>query len=140
MPAKPYKLAVKAAILDEAGRCLLLRRSPVNKGFIGCWEWPGGKLDLGEEFATALRREVTEETGLEIELTGLIGAVEFEMTQANIVMLCMEARLVAGTVRLSEEHDEFAWVVLSDMPKYECIPRVADLMLEHARKNAEKNE
>ena len=115
MNEKPYRLAVRAVIRDEAGRCLLLRRSPANKGFVGYWEWPGGKVDAGEEFEHALHREVSEETGLEIELHDLAGAFGFEVAQARIVTLCLEARPTGGTLRLSEEHDAFEWVPLEEL-------------------------
>jgi ADP-ribose pyrophosphatase YjhB (NUDIX family) len=50
---QPFRLAVKAVVIDDANRCLLLRRSAANKNFVGCWEWPGGKVDPGEDFASA---------------------------------------------------------------------------------------
>jgi len=96
MPAKPFRLAVKAVVFDDANRCLLLRRSAANKNFVGCWEWPGGKVDSGEDFATAALRETAEEAGLQIELTGLAGVTSFEMPAASIVLLCMEARVVCA--------------------------------------------
>ena len=119
MNAKPFRLAVRAVIRDDAGRCLLVRRSAFNKSFVGQWEWPGGKVDAGEAFEDALRREVREEAGLEIEILRLAGAFEFEMPQARIVTLCMEARPSGGTLRLSEEHDEHAWVPLEEAPRWE---------------------
>lgn len=115
MNKKPFRLAVRAVIREEAGRCLLLRRSPVNQGFAGYWQWPGGKADPGEEFENALRREVREETGLEIELDSLAGAFGFETAQARIVTLCLEARQTGGTLRLSEEHDASEWVPLEEL-------------------------
>jgi len=75
---KPFKLSVKAVILDGENRCLLIRRSPVNHNFVGKWEWPGGKPDPGEDFTSALLREVREETALEVEITGRDGAGTFQ--------------------------------------------------------------
>ena len=51
---KPFRLAVKAIILDGQQRCLMVRRSAFNHNFVGCWEWPGGKVDDGEDFAAAV--------------------------------------------------------------------------------------
>src|ERR1035438_8202236 len=95
-PVKPFRLTVKAIIFDDQQRCLLVRRSAFNRNFVGCWEWPGGKLDDGEDFATALLREAREETGLEVEITGLAGAVAYEMAATHIVLLCMETSRVSG--------------------------------------------
>lgn len=136
MSTKPYGLAVKAVILDESGRCLLIRRSAHNKNFVGCWEWPGGKVDPGEDFAAGLHREVAEETGLTVELTGLAGATSFEMPKVNVVVLCMESRLISGNVKLSEEHDAFVWVPLTELERTNLTESSRAFMLEYATKKA----
>ncbi len=127
-------MAVKAVILDAEGRCLIIRRSAHNSNFVGCWEWPGGKLDPGESFATGLEREVLEECGLTVELTGLAGALEFEMPKVRVVMLCMEARLTGGTLRMSEEHDDYAWVPLSDLQNRTLLDHHRAFMLDYANR------
>lgn len=132
MEAKPYGMAVKAVVMREDGRCLLIRRSAANRNFVGQWEWPGGKADPGEDFVTALRRELAEEAGLEVEFTGFAGATCFEMPKIHVVVLCMEARATGGTLRLSEEHDAAEWVPLADLAKWELTPHVRDFMLDYA--------
>ncbi|MCU0856833.1 MAG: NUDIX domain-containing protein [Pontiellaceae bacterium] len=132
MNTKPYGLSVKAVIFDQQGRCLLIRRSAHNKNFVGCWEWPGGKADPGEDFASALHREVAEETGLTVELTGFACATSFEMPKVNVVLLCMEARLIGGDIRLSEEHDDFIWVPPADLSRYKHPVYITNMMLEYA--------
>jgi 8-oxo-dGTP diphosphatase len=135
MPAPiPFTLAVKAVLFDPQGRCLLLRRSTANRNFAGYWEWPGGKLDPGEDFVTGLRREVREEAGLEIDLTALAGATQFEMPVAHVILLCLEARPHGTEVRLSEEHDDFAWVALDAWASYKFTPGVGEFMVDYARK------
>jgi len=134
MPAKPFVLAVKAVILDERGRCLLIRRSPHNRSFVGSWEWPGGKVDAGEDYATAVVREAREETALDVEITGLAGAMQFEMPKVSVVLLCMEVRQLGGSLKLSEEHDDAAWVALEDFSKWEITEHTKAFMLEYATK------
>lgn len=134
MPAKPYSLAVKAVALDDQNRCLLIRRSGSNRHFVGCWEWPGGKVDAGEDFATAVVRETREETSLEVEITGLVGATTFEMPAVHVVLLCMEVRIIGGQIRLSEEHDTFDWVPLSEFSRRPFPEQVRDFMLEYAHR------
>ena len=102
MAGKPFSLTMKAVIVDGEGRTLLIRRSKANKNFIGKWEWPGGKVDPGEDFAVAAIRETKEETGLDVELTGVAGVAQFEMPRALVAMLCMEAHIIGGTLTLSE--------------------------------------
>ena len=130
----PFALTVKAVLFDDQNRCLLLRRSAANRHFAGCWEWPGGKLDPGEDFATGLHREVREEAGLEIELTALAGATQFEMPNAHVILLCLEARPLGTAVRLSAEHDVFAWVPLNELGRYQFTPGVGDFMLDCAKR------
>ena len=133
-PAKPFSLSVKAVIRDAQGRCLLLRRSAVNQHFVGCWEWPGGKVDAGEDFAHAVVRESREDSGLEVVLTGVAGVTEFEMEKVHVVVLAMNVRVAGGELRLSEEHDAFDWVPLADLAGRNLTPPNAAFMLEYARK------
>lgn len=130
----PFRLTVKAVIIDENRCCLLLRRSTAKHRFVGCWEWPGGKVDAGEDFAEALLREVREEADLTIELTGLAGAMSFDLPHASIVVLCMEARIVSGTVRLSDEHDTHVWAPLAQLDQYPATPGVGEFMVDYARR------
>ena len=135
MAGKPFSLTMKAVIVDEQGRTLLIRRSKANKNFIGKWEWPGGKVDPGEDFAVAAIRETKEETGLDVELTGVAGVAQFEMPKALVAMLCMEARIIGGALTLSGEHDAFQWVPLSKLHEIEVIEgSVRECMLEYASK------
>lgn len=57
-----------AVVRDGFGRVLLVRRCDS-----GNWELPGGRIDLGESAATAAVREVAEEAGMDVEITGLAG-------------------------------------------------------------------
>ncbi len=86
MAGKPFSLTMKAVIVDGEGRTLLIRRSKANKNFTGKWEWPGGKVDPGEDFAVAAVREAKEETGLDVELTAVAGVAQFEMPKAFVAI------------------------------------------------------
>ena len=121
--AKPFRLVVRAAIFDKQGQGLLLRRSSQCKNFVGRWEWLGGKVDEGEDFATALVREVREETSLDVEIVGLAGATQYEMGTANVILLCLEAPRIVGEVHLSNEHDDFAWAAREDLQTLDICPQ-----------------
>ena len=137
MSTKPYRLAVRAVIRDEQGRCLLVRRSNACKAFVGTWEWPGGKADPGETFDMDVRREVVEETGLEIELTGVAGAFYFEMREQHVVVLCMEAVPAHGSLCLSEEHDQLAWVPLPDLLQWNLTDGFREFAQAYVKRVAE---
>lgn len=120
MSDKPFRLAVKALVRDQQGeKILLIRRSAQSRQFKGKWDLPGGKVDAGESFDEALRREVAEETGVEISVDALAGALEFETPGARLAVLVMECRQLSGEVRLSDEHDAHAWVPREELPNME---------------------
>jgi 8-oxo-dGTP diphosphatase len=129
---KPWGLSVAAFIRDEAGRLLLLRRSRSSRFHAGQWEPPGGKLDHGETFDAALRREVLEETGLEVALVRCLGATDHEMPHIKVTHLFHEAEVTGGSVRLSHEHDEYRWVSTEELASLDLAPKAKDVLLGRA--------
>jgi len=109
MAGKSWGLAAYAIVHNEGGHSLLLKRSKSSKTNPGKCEPPGGKLESGERFDDAVLREVEEETGLEIALAGLAGALEYNHPAVKVVCLIMETEIPYGTVRLSHEHDAYLW-------------------------------
>lgn len=127
MPALPLRLSGKVLIVDEEGRVLLLRRAAGSRHHAGKWEFPGGKNEPGEEFEDALHRETGEETGLTIELGRVVGAGEGQLPDRRIAYLFIESRILAGVVKLSAEHDAFAWVPRHELPQHDLAPHFRDI-------------
>lgn len=126
--SKPFALSVKALVLDEQGRCLILRRSASSKNNAGKWDFPGGKVDSGEAFDIALRREIQEETGLSVELARVLGAAESPLPDRTVAYLMMEARVTGGQVQLSEEHDGHKWVEPERLVEQDICPQFRAFM------------
>lgn len=126
MNEKPFFLSVYALIVDERSRYLVLRRSQASKHNAGRWDFPGGKVNPGEAFDVALVREVVEETGLTVTLEKVLGAAESEVSDQKIAYLFMEARATAGDVRLSSEHDDFAWLTTTELAESNLCPQFVD--------------
>ena len=126
MATQPFHLSGKVVVRDGEGRRLILQRSRKSKGNPGKWEFPGGKADPGERIDEALLREVTEETGLMIALERVVGYGQSELPGKTIVYVFFEARLEAGEVRLSDEHDAFAWVELAALVNSDLCPQFVE--------------
>lgn len=109
-PQRP-QLAVSAAIFRD-DRVLLVRRarSP-GKGF---YSLPGGRVEFGESLHAALHREVDEETGLKIDIVGLVGWREVLPSAGggggHYLIMSFAARWKALEPVLNDEHDDFKWL------------------------------
>jgi ADP-ribose pyrophosphatase YjhB (NUDIX family) len=93
------KVAVAAAVRRE-GRVVLLRRAQRDAAH-GLWILPGGHVDRGEETAAAAVRETAEETGLAVELEGLLGVYSYPANP--VVLIAYLARPVGGRLRPGRE-------------------------------------
>ncbi len=103
---------VGALIRDDSGRMLLFKTAKWS----GMWGIPGGKIEWGEPSEEALRREVREETGLEIEriqfvmVQDSIASTEF-YREAHFILLNYTCLALPGqSVTLNGEAQEFVWV------------------------------
>jgi 8-oxo-dGTP diphosphatase len=133
MTDKPLILSTKVLILDDERRILVIQRSMASKGNPGKWDFPGGKIDPGETLEQGLLREVAEETGLCIRLGRVLGATESESPARRIAYLILEAHLVSGEVKLSDEHDVFRWVTPGELASVDLTHQFAAFALDYAR-------
>jgi 8-oxo-dGTP pyrophosphatase MutT (NUDIX family) len=101
----PAEIAVVAAVIRRGGRYLLGRR-PAHKRHGGLWEFPGGKVDEGEDLAAAARRELDEELGLELVAVGA-SVAQLRDPGSPFVIHFVHAS-VQGVPR-PREHDEVGW-------------------------------
>lgn len=101
------ELHVVGAALTEDGRVLLTRRS-AQMSMAGKWEFPGGKVEGDEEPQEALRREVAEELGLEVEIGERLGRGTALHDGRRIVLEVFAARRLGGELEL-REHEEHGW-------------------------------
>jgi 8-oxo-dGTP pyrophosphatase MutT (NUDIX family) len=98
-------------VLVHDGRVLLLLNAR------GEWDLPGGRPDPGEEHRAALKREVREEAGLDVEVGDALEGHLFEVLPGRFVRIEAFACSLAGPrdVTLSHEHQDLRWVPLSDL-------------------------
>jgi ADP-ribose pyrophosphatase YjhB (NUDIX family) len=113
--------AVSALVVDETDRLLLARRA--REPDAGLWDTPGGFLDEGEHPFDALRRELLEEAGLDVEVGAFVGAhmdVYGDAEDAKPVLnLVWEARVTSGEERPADDVSELRWFGLDELPRDE---------------------
>jgi ADP-ribose pyrophosphatase YjhB (NUDIX family) len=102
---------VAGTIPELDGRILLTRRS-INPGR-GLWTFPGGFVDFGETVSDAAVRETLEETGLEVDLTGLLNVYSYP---GSPVIIVYTARVRGGTLRPCAENDRLEWLAPAEIP------------------------
>jgi 8-oxo-dGTP diphosphatase len=99
---------VGAVLLDGAGRLLLIRRA--KEPGRGRWSIPGGRLEAGETDHQAVIREVVEETGLAVEVTGWLGAVTRHAPDGAIFDIHdYTCRVTGGRLRAGDDADDARW-------------------------------
>lgn len=130
----PYSVSFKA-LLENDGCCLMLKRSDNCTNNPGRWDLPGGKPEKGEPLEEALRREIREETGMEIELTGLAGAVQSESPGFHVVNVIMTGRAAGGSITLSHEHQDSGWFSADQIKDMDLLEHLKQVALEYFKKN-----
>ncbi len=116
-------------IIVKDGRALILKRPLNMPAYAGKYELPGGSMEPGETPVEGLKREVREETSLHIEPQKLVRTFPFVLHSGlHVLALVYACRHVAGDVRLSDEHIDYAWVGSGDLDSYDFLPDSKDLL------------
>jgi 8-oxo-dGTP diphosphatase len=128
---KAFLVSLKAFIVEE-GKLLVLENATEKRGGSSQWELPGGMLEIGEALEEGLIREVEEETGLGISVGSIVATWdhwerEFEfadgrVVDARIVEIAFTCQVVAGEMKLSDEHSQFKWASREELQKLDYAP------------------
>ena len=102
----PIDVAV-GVLIDAAGRFLLTSR-PAGKVYAGYWEFPGGKLELGENVEQALRRELQEELGITVDAVQPWKVELIDYEHARVRLHFCKVFEWHGTLEMREAQT-FAW-------------------------------
>lgn len=103
-----HSVSVSGVITDDYGRVLLVRRRDNQN-----WEPPGGVLELAETIHDGLRREIREETGLDIEPGPLSGV--YKNMHRGIVALVFRCKITGGQLTSNDEVTAFHWADETDI-------------------------
>lgn len=121
-------VAASAVVTDDQGRILLQRRRDND-----LWALPGGGMEMTDSLPGAAMREVKEETGLDVEITGLVGTYTdprhvIAYTDGEVrrqFNVCFTARVTGGGLAISDESTELRFIAPSDL---------ADLPMHHTQR------
>jgi len=116
---------VGAAILDDHGRVLGAERAE-PPAMAGMWEFPGGKVEPGEDELDALIRECEEELGVEIEILERLGE-DILLSTGTAVLKVWTARLTRGEP-VAIEHSELRWLSAAELDDVPWLPADAPLV------------
>ena len=89
--------------------------------FKGWWEFPGGKTETGESLEDALKREIREELGAEIEVGELLDIVEWDYPNFHLTMHCFVCSLLSDTLQLNE-HEADVWLNTESLHSVKWLP------------------
>jgi ADP-ribose pyrophosphatase YjhB (NUDIX family) len=103
-----HSVSVAGIVVREDGRILAVQRRDNAH-----WEPPGGVLELGETFEAGVRREVAEETGVQVEVERLTGA--YKNLTRGVVALVFRCRPIAGAPTTTDESQRVQWLTRDEV-------------------------
>ena len=129
-PEKP--LVGVGVLIQNDDRFLLIKRAAEPDA--GLWSVPGGMVELGEKATEAAKREVLEETGLDVEIVGVLGVVDKIVEgdggriKFHFVIVDYLANPVGGSLEASSDALDAKWVRSEDFQDYEVSPTLVVLL------------
>lgn len=121
-------VGIVSAIIQKDNKYLLVKQA---KGLYmeGLWAFPGGKIEKNETPDVAVKREIKEETGLDILVNGLIGISiinnehPLELKEfPYVVVLFYKCKALSDKIIPADDVEEFVWVTLKEMKNYKLRP------------------
>jgi len=119
------KFEVVSCFCEYQGKILLLKRAGDESVAGGLWNVPGGQVETGEEIRIALRREVQEETGIQLAMESVealprlyVSYPEYDFTLLPFAMSFADEPVVV----LNDEHDVFDWFTVEQALSLDLLP------------------
>ena len=117
-------IEVVAAIIQQNNKIFVTRRGYGE--FENMWEFPGGKMEMGETRGEALRREIKEELELDIDISKYLTTVEYGYPNFHLKMHCFICTICGGKLHLNA-HNDAKWTTLEELDKLNWVP--ADILV-----------
>lgn len=121
------------AVIKKGNKYLLTKRYDLDqedpREFQGMWQLPGGGVNFGERVEEAVRREVKEEVGLDVEVLSIvpyiINSIRKRWHGIGTVLYC-RLNDVRQTIKLNEEADKYEWFSSAEIQKLDVLPGVKE--------------
>lgn len=113
------KIEVVAAIIYKNGAYFATQRGYGE--FEEMWEFPGGKIELGETAESALKREIQEELGIDITVDKFLCTTDYDYPSFHLTMHCYLCRIISGEIEL-REHKSARWLTVEALDSVEWLP------------------
>ena len=130
MAVKPVKVAAGLVFKDEK---LLITKRLKNIHLGGMWEFPGGKLELGESYEICLKREMFEELGVKVNVSYEFEEVLHRYSEMTVLIKFFICSLSSGTPK-AIQCSEFQWINRRDLTRYN-FPAADIKMIDQLRLN-----
>ena len=117
------QIEVVAAIIQRDGVYFATQRGYGE--FEGMWEFPGGKIELGETHEMALKREIQAELGVDIPIEKLLCTTNYDYPSFHLTMHCYLCSIAAGKIEL-REHKSARWLTTETLDSVEWLPADKD--------------
>ncbi len=129
-----------ALIVNDKNETLLFKRGIKSRNQAGYWSKPGGTVEFGEKIEDAIRREIKEELGVDIELIKFLGFTNHIIKEENQHWLSISylAKITKGDPKNMEpnKHDEIGWFSLDNLP--EKLTQTTSELIEEYLKSLKK--
>lgn len=119
-------------LIEEDGRYLLVRRAAEPDA--GLWSIPGGLIEVGERAVAAAAREALEETGLTVEILGMVDVVDKIVrdpgggVRYHFIIIDFHARPLGGELRAMDDALDAVWVTPKEFTGYQLTPTLVELL------------
>ena len=114
-------ITVVAALIRKDGKYLIAKRLYSKDTIAGKYEFPGGKLEMGETEEQAIEREIMEEFGVTVKCEKFITNNTYKYPNRAIDLRLYECEYVSGTFTLTD-HSDIKWVTIDEMENYTFMP------------------
>ena len=115
-------IEVVGAILENIDGDIFCAMRPKDKSFPGMWEFPGGKIEIGERPEVSLEREIKEELNIKIRVDKIFGEVQKEYEEFIIKLYCYNCTILDFSEFKLIEHQEFKWVKKIELNQLNWVP------------------